>query len=146
MTGDSTAPAANIAAAAVEPMKAARAAAIASSSGTSNLAAVMRYGLAPVGTMAHSYVMSFEREEDAFRACMEDFPGRLKGGELNATGTSALVAVHTEYLGRGRGRASTVRHRHVLVTLMHDVLTAAEKSLTHTGRIDAVQHNQPPVP
>ena len=56
-------------------MKAARAAAIAGSAGTSNLAAAMRYGLKPVGTMAHSYVMSFEREEDAFRAFMEDFPG-----------------------------------------------------------------------
>jgi nicotinate phosphoribosyltransferase len=56
-------------------MKAARAAAITGSSGTSNLAAAMRYGLTPVGTMAHSYVMSFEREEDAFRAFMEDFPG-----------------------------------------------------------------------
>jgi nicotinate phosphoribosyltransferase len=56
-------------------MKAARAAAIAGSSGTSNLAAAMRYGLVPVGTMAHSYVMSFEREEDAFSAFMEDFPG-----------------------------------------------------------------------
>jgi nicotinate phosphoribosyltransferase len=56
-------------------MKAARAAAIAGAGGTSNLAAAMRYGIAPVGTMAHSYVMSFEREEDAFRAFMEDFPG-----------------------------------------------------------------------
>jgi nicotinate phosphoribosyltransferase len=56
-------------------MKAARAAAIAGSSGTSNLAAAMRYGLAPVGTMAHSYVMSFEHEQDAFGAFMEDFPG-----------------------------------------------------------------------
>lgn len=56
-------------------MKAARAAALAGSSGTSNLAAAMRYGLTPVGTMAHSYVMSFEHEEDAFRAFMEDFPG-----------------------------------------------------------------------
>jgi nicotinate phosphoribosyltransferase len=55
-------------------MKAARAAAIAGASGTSNLAAAMRYGLAPVGTMAHSYVMSFEHEQDAFRAFMEDFP------------------------------------------------------------------------
>ena len=55
-------------------MKAARAAAIAGSSGTSNLAAAMRYGLRPVGTMAHSYIMSFGREEDAFRAFMEDFP------------------------------------------------------------------------
>ena len=56
-------------------MKAARAAAIAGSAGTSNLAAAMRYGLTPVGTMAHSYVMSFEHEDDAFRAFMEDFPG-----------------------------------------------------------------------
>jgi nicotinate phosphoribosyltransferase len=56
-------------------MKAARAAAIAGSSGTSNLAAAMRYGLTSMGTMAHSYVMSFEHEEEAFRAFMEDFPG-----------------------------------------------------------------------
>jgi Nicotinate phosphoribosyltransferase (NAPRTase) family len=49
-------------------MNAARAAAIAGSAGTSNLAATMRYGLKPVGTMAHSYVMSFEREEDAGRS------------------------------------------------------------------------------
>jgi nicotinate phosphoribosyltransferase len=55
-------------------MKAARAASIAGSSGTSNVAAAMRYGLRAVGTMAHSYVMSFEREEDAFRAFMGDFP------------------------------------------------------------------------
>jgi nicotinate phosphoribosyltransferase len=55
-------------------MKAARAAAIAGAAGTSNLAAAMRYGLVPVGTMAHSYVMSFAREQDAFRAFMEDFP------------------------------------------------------------------------
>lgn len=56
-------------------MKVARAAAIAGAAGTSNVAAAMRYGLEPVGTMAHSYVMSFEREEDAFRAFLEDSPG-----------------------------------------------------------------------
>jgi len=55
-------------------MKAARAAAIAGCRGTSNLAAAMRYGLPPVGTMAHSYVMSFECEQDAFCAFMADFP------------------------------------------------------------------------
>ena len=55
-------------------MKTARSAAIAGAGGTSNVAAARRYGLRAVGTMAHSYVMSFEHEEDAFRAFMEDWP------------------------------------------------------------------------
>jgi nicotinate phosphoribosyltransferase len=54
-------------------MKVARSSAVAGAGGTSNVAAAMRYGLRPVGTMAHSYVMSFAREQDAFRAFMEDF-------------------------------------------------------------------------
>jgi len=55
-------------------MKVARSAAVAGCGGTSNMAAAMRYGLRPVGTMAHSYVMSFGSEQDAFRAYMQDFP------------------------------------------------------------------------
>jgi nicotinate phosphoribosyltransferase len=56
-------------------MKVARSAAVAGAGGTSNVAAAMRYGLSAVGTMAHSYVMSFEHEQEAFRAFMEDAPG-----------------------------------------------------------------------
>jgi nicotinate phosphoribosyltransferase len=55
-------------------MKAARSAAVAGAAGTSNVAAARRYGLTPVGTMAHSYVMSFADERDAFAAFMRDFP------------------------------------------------------------------------
>ncbi|MGZ4275763.1 MAG: nicotinate phosphoribosyltransferase [Solirubrobacteraceae bacterium] len=55
-------------------MKAARCAAIAGAGGTSNVAAAMRYGLRAVGTMAHSYVMSFDGEEEAFRTFARDFP------------------------------------------------------------------------
>jgi nicotinate phosphoribosyltransferase len=55
-------------------MKVARSAAVAGCGGTSNVAAAMRYGLRPVGTMAHSYVMSFPTEREAFRAFAEDFP------------------------------------------------------------------------
>jgi nicotinate phosphoribosyltransferase len=55
-------------------MKAARAAAIAGVQATSNVAAALRYGLRPAGTMAHSYVLSFAEEQEAFAAFMEDFP------------------------------------------------------------------------
>ncbi|HYY73760.1 MAG TPA: nicotinate phosphoribosyltransferase, partial [Solirubrobacterales bacterium] len=55
-------------------MKVARSAAVAGCGGTSNVAAAMRYGLRPVGTMAHSYVLSFESEEEAFRSFISEFP------------------------------------------------------------------------
>ena len=55
-------------------MKVARSAAVAGCGGTSNVAAAMRYGLRPVGTMAHSYVMSFDDESAAFEAFLEDHP------------------------------------------------------------------------
>jgi uncharacterized protein YbcI len=63
---------------------------------------------------------------------------QLQGGELNAAVTSALVGIHTEYLGRGPRTASTFHHGNVLVTLMHDVLTRAEKTLVENNHHDAV--------
>jgi nicotinate phosphoribosyltransferase len=55
-------------------MKVARSAAVAGCGGTSNVAAAARYGLLPVGTMAHSYVLSFATELDSFRAFLRAFP------------------------------------------------------------------------
>ncbi len=55
-------------------MKVARSAAVAGCGGTSNVAAAMRYGLRPVGTMAHSYVLAFDTEPEAFRCFIESFP------------------------------------------------------------------------
>jgi nicotinate phosphoribosyltransferase len=57
-------------------MKVARCAAIAGCAGTSNVAAAGRYGLIPMGTMAHSYVLSFRAELEAFRAFLRAFPER----------------------------------------------------------------------
>src|SRR3546814_10693934 len=51
-------------------MKAARASAIAGVGGTSNVAAAMRYGLRPVGTMAHSYVMRSEEHKSELQSLM----------------------------------------------------------------------------
>ena len=64
--------------------------------------------------------------------------GRLTGGELNSAVTSELVRIHNEYLGRGPRTATTFHYDNVLVTLMHDVLTHAEKSLTQTAKAEAV--------
>jgi len=55
-------------------MKVARASYLAGFAGTSNVRAGRRYGIPIVGTMAHSFIMSFDSEIDAFRAYVESFP------------------------------------------------------------------------
>jgi nicotinate phosphoribosyltransferase len=54
---------------------AARAAYVGGCDATSNVLAGYRLGIPLVGTMAHSYVMSFEREIDAFRHYQSVYPG-----------------------------------------------------------------------
>ena len=53
---------------------AARAAVIGGCSGTSNVLAGERYGLATYGTQAHSWVMAHEDESEAFRHFLDTFP------------------------------------------------------------------------
>jgi nicotinate phosphoribosyltransferase len=57
-------------------LKAARASYVGGATATSNVLAGKAYGIAVTGTMAHSYVMTFEQEVEAFRAFALDFPGR----------------------------------------------------------------------
>jgi len=55
-------------------MKAARCSYIAGCNGTSNVLAGMKYGIPIFGTMAHSFVMFFDKEIEAFRAFVKTFP------------------------------------------------------------------------
>ena len=55
-------------------LKAARASFIGGFAGTSNVLAGRVYGIPVFGTMAHSFVTSFEAEVDAFRAYARSFP------------------------------------------------------------------------
>ena len=55
-------------------MSVARCCTLAGFTGTSYVAAAHRYGLRPVGTIAHSYVEAFGDERTAFRTFARDFP------------------------------------------------------------------------
>jgi nicotinate phosphoribosyltransferase len=55
-------------------MKVARSSYIAGCQGSSNVLAGFCYGIPVFGTMAHSFVMSYEKEIDAFRAFAKTFP------------------------------------------------------------------------
>jgi len=70
-------------------MKAARCTYLAGCSGTSNLLAGMKYGIPVFGTMAHSYVMFFESEIEAFRAFTKAFP----------EGTTLLIDTYNDLMG-----------------------------------------------
>jgi nicotinate phosphoribosyltransferase len=57
-------------------MKVARSSYLAGFAGTSNVLAGQHYGIPIMGTMAHSFVTSFEHEIDAFRAFVRSFPNQ----------------------------------------------------------------------
>ncbi len=57
-------------------MKVARSSYIAGCKGTSNVLAGMAYDIPVFGTMAHSFIMSYPKELDAFRAFAKTFPDK----------------------------------------------------------------------
>ncbi len=57
-------------------MKVARSSYIAGCNGTSNVLAGQVYGIPVFGTMAHSFVMSYPKEIDSFRAFAKTFPNK----------------------------------------------------------------------
>jgi nicotinate phosphoribosyltransferase len=86
-------------------MKVARASYIAGFAATSNVLAGKWYGIPISGTMAHSYVTSFEEEIDAFRAFAETFPDNtvlLIDTYDTIVGARKAVTVAKEMASRGQ--------------------------------------------
>ncbi len=95
-------------------MKVARASYIAGCAGTSNVLAGSRYGIPVVGTMAHSFVMSFDREIDAFRAYAASFPDSailLIDTYDTAAGAANAAQVAQEMAARGLCGLQNYRQR-----------------------------------
>jgi uncharacterized protein YbcI len=58
----------------------------------------------------------------------------LHGGRLNSAISSAVVSAFSEYLGRGPTRARTSIRDDVVLCVLEDNLTKAERSLVEGGR------------
>ncbi|MDA0262741.1 MAG: nicotinate phosphoribosyltransferase [Chloroflexi bacterium] len=86
-------------------LKMARASYIAGFNSTSNVLAANLYGMPPTGTMAHSFISSFDSELNAFRAYAESFPDRtvlLVDTYDTVAGTWNAVTVGKEMEAKGQ--------------------------------------------
>jgi len=63
---------------------------------------------------------------------------RLAGGELNAAITREVVRIHTAAIGRGPRKSYTFHNGDMLVTVLLDVQTRAERTLISHGEGNAV--------
>ena len=64
--------------------------------------------------------------------------GQLVGGQLSAAICNAVVRIQREYLGRGPTKARASVRGDIIVVLMQDTLTKAERSLAADGRQEDV--------
>jgi len=60
------------------------------------------------------------------------------GGQLAGI-SRAVVKIHAEHYGRGPDRAKTIWQRDVILCLLEEVYTPAERTLIQAGRFDQVR-------
>ncbi len=87
-------------------MSASRASFIGGAAGTSNTLAGKEYGIPVLGTMAHSWIMSFPSEEEAFRAYADMFPDAsiflIDTYDTLESGLPAAITVGKELQAKGK--------------------------------------------
>ncbi|MBI4307995.1 MAG: nicotinate phosphoribosyltransferase [Chloroflexi bacterium] len=118
-------------------MKLARACFITGFASTSNVLAGKRYGMPTSGTMAHSYVTSFPREIDAFRAFARAFPDRttlLLDTYDTLAGARKAVLVAREMEQQGKRLAAVRLDSGDMITLAKQVRAILDEAgLHHVG-------------
>jgi uncharacterized protein YbcI len=62
----------------------------------------------------------------------------LRGGELNAAVTREVIRIQSESHGRGPKKAFSFHNGNVLVTILEEVLSPAERRLAGNGQGEAV--------
>lgn len=105
-------------------MKAARSAFVAGAAMSSNVLAGLHYGVPPTGTMAHSYVVAFPSEIDAFRAFARAFPAHatlLLDTYDTLAAADKAVRVAREMRARGERLAGVRLDSGDLLALSRDV-------------------------
>src|SRR5919112_4024039 len=66
-------------------------------------------------------------------------PGRQIDGALRSAISQAIVRIHAEHYGKGATQAKTYVWDNLVVTVLRDVLTVAERTLVEVGRLDTVR-------
>ena len=62
----------------------------------------------------------------------------LRGGELNAAVTREVIRIQSESHGRGPKKAFSFYNGNVLITILEEVLTPAERKLAGSGQSEEV--------
>jgi uncharacterized protein YbcI len=65
-------------------------------------------------------------------------PQPLSGGELNAAVTREVIRIQSKSHGRGPKKAFSFYNGNVLITVLEDVLTPAERNLAGSGETEAI--------
>jgi uncharacterized protein YbcI len=60
-------------------------------------------------------------------------------GAMRSAISQAIVRIHAEHYGKGATQAKTYAWDNLLVTVLRDVLTVAERTLVDVGRVDTVR-------
>jgi uncharacterized protein YbcI len=80
--------------------------------------------------------------EDVTPAGVESTPAIDRGGSIVAAISRDVVRVHSQFYGRGPTKAKTIWRDDVVVCILEDIFTKAERLLVANGRFEEVRQHR----